>query len=253
MAKDKDYQREIEHLQVALVRYQQAAIADGDKVVVVFEGRDAAGKDGTIKRITEHLSVRNTRVIALPKPNDRERTEWYFQRYIDYLPAAGEMTLFNRSWYNRAGVEPVMGFCTPEEHQAFLHDAPVFERMLTGSGLKLIKLWLDISRKEQAERLKARESDPLKVLKVSPLDHVAQEKWDAYTEARDEMLRRTHCPEAPWIVVRADHKKQARINTIRYLLKVLASRRVAKGVDAPDPKVVFEFEASALGDGRLAR
>jgi len=251
MAKDKDYWREIEALQVALVRYQQAAIADGDKVVVIFEGRDAAGKDGTIKRITEHLSVRNTRVIALPKPNDRERSEWYFQRYADHLPAAGEMTLFNRSWYNRAGVEPVMGFCTPEEHEAFLRDAPVFERMLVGSGLKLIKLWLDISRKEQAERLEAREDDPLKVLKVSPLDKVAQEKWDAYSEARDEMLKRTHCPEAPWVVVRADHKKKARINTMRHLLKVLAPKGIAKTVEKPDPKVVFEFETEALTDGRL--
>lgn len=253
MAKDKDYAHQIETLQVALVRYQQAAIANGDKVVVAFEGRDAAGKDGTIKRITEHLSVRNTRVIALPKPSDRERTQWYFQRYAHHLPAAGEMTLFNRSWYNRAGVEPVMGYCTEQEHEAFLHDAPVFERMLIGSGVKLVKLWLDISREEQAERLKARENDPVKVLKVSALDHVAQERFDAYTEARDEMLTRTHCQEAPWVIVRADHKKRARINTMRHLLKVLAPKGIAKTVEAPDPKVVFEFETSSLTDGRLER
>jgi len=251
MSKDDDYEKDLEARQLALVRWQKQAIEQGEKVLVIFEGRDAAGKDGTIKRITEHLSVRNTRVIALPKPNDRERSEWYFQRYSDYLPAAGEMTLFNRSWYNRAGVEPVMGFCTPEEHEAFLRDAPVFERMLVGSGLKLIKLWLDISRKEQAERLEAREDDPLKVLKVSPLDKVAQEKWDAYSEARDEMLKRTHCPEAPWVVVRADHKKKARINTMRHLLKVLAPKGIAKTVAEPDPKVVFEFETEALTDGRL--
>ena len=249
--KDHDYEKALQKGQLALVRWQRHGMKRGQKCLVIFEGRDAAGKDGAIRAVTEHMSVRNTRVIALPKPNDRERSEWYFQRYSDYLPAAGEMTLFNRSWYNRAGVEPVMGFCTPEEHEAFLRDAPVFERMLVGSGLKLIKLWLDISRKEQAERLEAREDDPLKVLKVSPLDKVAQEKWDAYSEARDEMLKRTHCPEAPWVVVRADHKKKARINTMRHLLKVLAPKGIAKTVAKPDPKVVFEFETEALTDGRL--
>jgi polyphosphate kinase 2 len=253
MPKDQDYDHELKTLQAALVRYQQAAIAAGDKAVVIFEGRDAAGKDGAIKRITEHLSVRNTRAVALPKPTERERSEWYFQRYAVYLPAAGELTLFNRSWYNRAGVEPVMGFCTPAEHEAFLRDAPVFEAMLVGSGLQVIKLWLDISREEQAERLKARETDPLKALKVSPLDSVAQDRWGAYTEARDQMLRRTHTAEAPWIVVRTDHKKKARLNTMRYLLKVLAPKAIAKTVDKPDPKVVFEFETDALTDGRLER
>src|SRR3954471_15495608 len=168
MPKDGDYIGELETLQAALVRFQQAAIKSGEKALVIFEGRDAAGKDGAIKRITEHLSVRNTRAIALPKPTEREHSQWYFQRYVRHLPAAGEFMLFNRSWYNRAGVEPVMGFCTPEEHQAFLRDAPVFEAMLVGSGLKVIKLWLDISRDEQSERLKARKADPLKALKVSP-------------------------------------------------------------------------------------
>jgi len=172
---------------------------------------------------------------------------------VTHLPAAGELTLLNRSWYNRGGVEPVMGFCTPEEHEAFLRDAPVFEAMVIASGLKVVKLWLDISRKEQAQRLKARKTDPLKALKVSALDDVAQQKWDAYTEARDQMLTRTHTPEAPWIIVRTDHKKNARLNTIRYLLKVLAPKAVAKSVDKPDPKVVFEFEVAALTDGRLER
>jgi polyphosphate kinase 2 len=253
MAKDDDYTRELESLQAALVRFQQAAIKSGEKALVIFEGRDAAGKDGSIKRITEHLSVRNTRAVALPKPAERERTQWYFQRYARHLPAAGEFVLLNRSWYNRAGVEPVMGFCTPQEHQAFLRDAPVFEAMLVGSGLKVIKLWLDISRDEQAQRLKARKTDPLKALKVSPLDAVAQEKWDAYTAARDEMLARTHTDEAPWVIVRTDHKKKARLNTMRYLLKVLAPKTIAKGVGKPDPKVVFEFEVAALTDGRLER
>jgi polyphosphate kinase 2 len=253
MSKGDDYQRELETLQAALVRYQQAAIAAGDKALVIFEGRDAAGKDGAIKRITEHLSVRNTRAVALPKPTEREHSQWYFQRYVAHLPAAGELTLLNRSWYNRAGVEPVMGFCTPEEQETFLEDAPVFEAMVIGSGLKMVKLWLDISRKEQAERLKARKTDPLKALKVSALDDVAQQKWDAYTAARDLMLTRTHTLEAPWIIVRTDHKKNARLNTIRYLLKVLAPKAIAKSIDKPDPKVVFEFEVAALADGRLER
>ena len=253
MARDDDYHHELEALQAALVRYQQAAIAAGDKALVIFEGRDAAGKDGAIKRITEHLSVRNTRAVALPKPSKRERSEWYFQRYAAHLPAAGELTLFNRSWYNRAGVEPVMGFCTADEHEAFLRDAPVFEAMLVGGGLKVVKLWLDISREEQDQRLKARKTDPLKALKVSPLDAVAQKKWDAYSVVRDEMLTRTHTTDAPWIIVRTDHKKKARLNTMRYLLKVLAPKAVAKSIEKPDPKVVFEFETAALTDGRLER
>jgi polyphosphate kinase 2 len=253
MSKDDDYDHEIERLQIALVRFQQAQIKSGGKDLVIFEGRDAAGKDGAIKRITEHLSVRNTRAIALPKPTERERSEWYFQRYVRHLPAAGEFVLFNRSWYNRAGVEPVMGFCTPEEHEAFLRDVSGFEAMLVGSGLKVVKLWLDISRKEQAQRLKARTTDPLKALKVSPLDAMAQDKWDAYTEARDQMLRRTHTADAPWIIVRTDHKKKARLNTIRFLLNALAPKAIAKAIEKPDPKVVFEFEVSALTDGRLER
>ena len=253
MSKDQDYQRELETLQAALVRLQIAAIKSGEKSLVIFEGRDAAGKDGAIKRITEHLSVRNTRSIALPKPTEREQSQWYFQRYVRHLPGAGEFVLFNRSWYNRAGVEPVMGFCTPDEQETFLRDAPVFESMLVGSGLKVIKLWLDISREEQAARLKARKSDPLKALKVSALDSVAQEKWDAYTAARDQMLTRTHTTDAPWIIVRTDHKKKARLNTMRYLLKVLAPKAIAKAADTPDPKVVFEFETAALTDGRLER
>jgi polyphosphate kinase 2 len=253
MAKDDDYDHELEALQAALVRFQQWAIKSGEKSLVIFEGRDAAGKDGAIKRITEHLSVRNTRAIALAKPSEREHSQWYFQRYATYLPGCGEFVLFNRSWYNRAGVEPVMGFCTPEEHQAFLRDAPVFEAMLVGSGLKVVKLWLDISREEQAARLKARRTDPLKALKVSPLDAVAQDKWDAYTTARDEMLTRTHTAEAPWVIVRTDHKKKARLNTMRYLLKVLAPKPIAKSIGRPDPKVVFEFDVAALSDGRLER
>ncbi|MDP8916909.1 MAG: polyphosphate kinase 2, partial [Pseudomonadota bacterium] len=179
-------------LQIELVNSQIWTLESGRKILLVFEGRDTAGKDGVIRRITEHLSVRATRVMALPKPSDRDRTQWYFQRYAAHLPAAGEWVLFNRSWYNRAGVERVMDFSSPGEQTQFLDDAPVFERMLTESGVTLIKYWLDISKPEQAKRLEKRRSDPLKRLKVSALDGVAQEKWEAYSAARDEMLSRTH-------------------------------------------------------------
>ena len=172
----KHYQEELEALQLALVRTQMAMAGSSERVVIVLEGRDGAGKDGTIKCITEHLSVRATRVVALPKPSDRERTQWYFQRYATHLPAAGEIVIFNRSWYNRAGVEVVMGFSTATEQEAFLRDAPDFERMLVESGIKLVKIWLDISKKEQEKRLEARRTDPLKALKVSDMDKVAQAK-----------------------------------------------------------------------------
>lgn len=248
MAKDDD---DLEELQIALVRYQQHAIEAGCRDLVIFEGRDAAGKDGTIKRIIEHLSIRNTRVMALPKPNERERTEWYFQRYVAHLPAAGELVIMNRSWYNRAGVERVMGFSSLDEQEVFLRDVPVFERMLTGSGIRLVKLWLDISRKEQGKRLDARHEDPLKALKVSPLDAVAQEKWSEYSDARDEMLRRTHSADAPWTIVHTDDKPTARSNIMRALLKALAPEDIAGKVPAPDPEVLFTFEPEAITDGRL--
>ena len=251
MAKDDSYQHDLEALQGALVRFQQAAIKSGEKCLVIFEGRDAAGKDGAIKRITEHLSVRNTRVVALPKPSDREKSEWYFQRYVRYLPAAGELVILNRSWYNRGGVEPVMGFCTEKEHEQFLRDAPRFEAMLVEDGIRLIKLWLDISKPEQADRLDARKDDPLKTLKISPLDEVAQQKWGAYSDARDQMLRRTHTDAAPWTIVHTDKKKAARIAILRFLLRHLAPKDIAKGVPKPDPDVLYTFEVDALTDGRL--
>ncbi|WP_374469782.1 polyphosphate kinase 2 [Phenylobacterium sp.] len=250
---DDAYETEERELQIALVKFQQYAIEAGEKDLVIFEGRDAAGKDGAIKRIVEHLSIRNTRVVALPKPTERERTQWYFQRYTPHLPAAGELVILNRSWYNRAGVERVMGFASPEDQEVFLRDVIPFERMLTDGGVQIVKLWLDISRGEQAKRLAARTTDPLKALKVSPLDAVAQEKWDAYTAARDEMLTRTHCPEAPWTIVHTDKKKRARLNIMRHLLKVLAPPDIARGVRDPDPEVLFKFEPAALTDGRLER
>ncbi|HEY3697110.1 polyphosphate kinase 2 [Phenylobacterium sp.] len=248
-----DDQRELERHQLALVRYQQQAMQNGEKVLVIFEGRDAAGKDGALRVITEHLSVRNTRVAALAKPSERERSQWYFQRYMPFLPAAGELVLFNRSWYNRGGVEPVMGFCTPAEHEAFLRDVPVFEPLLIGSGLKLVKIWLDVSKSEQAKRLAERKDDPLKALKSSPLDAAAQSKWDDYSAARDDMLKRTHTAAAPWVCVRGDHKKAARLNIIRHLVRALAPKDIAKSLEPPDPAVLFPFELAALADGRLER
>jgi polyphosphate kinase len=250
---DQDDDKTLAALQLALVRYQQHAIEAGEKALVIFEGRDAAGKDGTIKRVTEHLSIRATHVVALPKPTDRERSQWYFQRYVEHLPSAGDLVIFNRSWYNRGGVEPVMGFCTPEQHTQFLADVPAFEAMLVQSGIKLVKLWLDISKTEQAQRLEERRTDPLKILKTSPLDAEAQNRWDAYGAARDEMLTATHSATAPWICIRGDKKESARLNIMRHLIRVLASADIAKTVDAPNPSVLFPFEATAIVDGRLER
>ncbi|RAK56783.1 polyphosphate kinase 2 [Phenylobacterium deserti] len=250
---DGSYQQELEARQLALVRWQQRAMTGGEKVLIIFEGRDAAGKDGSIRVITEHLSVRNTRVVALPKPSDREKSQWFFQRYTAFLPSCGETAIFNRSWYNRAGVERVMGFSSPEEQEVFLRDVPTFETMLAESGLKIVKLWLDVSKDEQAQRLEERRTDPLKVLKTSPLDEVAQSKWDAYSVARDEMLRRTSTQAAPWICVRSDRKKRARLAILSHLVKTLAPAEIAETVSSPDPDVLFPFEISALTDGRLER
>jgi polyphosphate kinase 2 len=248
-----DHEQEDHDLQVALVHYQARAAESGARAVVVLEGRDTAGKDGAIRTLTRHLAVRQTRVIALPKPTGREQSQWYFQRYAAHLPAAGELVIFNRSWYNRAGVEVVNGFSTAEQQERFLEDVPGFEAMLVREGIKLVKLWLDISRGEQETRLESRRDDPLKALKISPLDAVAQEKWDDYSVARDTMLTRTSTPLAPWVCVRADHKKRARRAIIRHLLRELAPKEIARGVERPDAETLFTFEASAIGDGRLER
>ena len=248
-----EYEDQLERDQLALVRWQQYAMDCQERVLIIFEGRDAAGKDGSIRAVTEHLSVRNTRVVALAKPSDREKSQWFFQRYVPFLPGCGETVIFNRSWYNRGGVERVMGFSTPEEQEAFLRDVPTFEAMLTEGGLKLVKLWLDVSKKEQADRLKERATDPLKAMKRSPLDEFAQSKWDDYSAARDDMLRRTQSTHAPWTCVRSDKKKQARLAIIRHLVKTLAPDKIADEVDAPDPDILFPFELSALTDGRLSR
>ncbi|QLQ13713.1 MAG: polyphosphate kinase 2 [Brevundimonas sp.] len=219
--KSEDYERELESLQVQWVQAQAWMIETGQRLLVVFEGRDSAGKDGAIKRITEYAAPRMTRVVALPKPTERETTQWYFQRYVAHLPAAGETVLFNRSWYNRAGVEAVMGFCKPEQTDLFLKEAPRFEQSLTNDGIRLVKLWLDISKEEQAARLAARMEDPLKRFKISPLDAEAQKRWDAYSAARDRMLKESNSDWAPWTVVATDKKKQARLNILRHILHQL--------------------------------
>lgn len=249
MGKKKDaYDDELERLQIAVVETQAWTIEQGLRLVIVFEGRDTAGKDGAIKRLTEYMSPRQTRVVALPKPTEREATQWYFQRYVPHLPAAGETVIFNRSWYNRAGVEPVMGFCTPEQHTQFLQDAPRFERMLTDDGMVLIKLWLDISRREQAERLSQRREDPLKRFKLSSLDAEAEARFDAYSAARDRMLAETDTPNAPWTIVDTDDKKTARLNVIRHILHRLGHK--VGDIAQPDSDVVFGADEART---RLAR
>jgi len=214
----RKYFRELFRLQGELVKLQDWVVATGKKVVIIFEGRDAAGKGGVIKRITQRLNPRVCRVAALPAPNDRERTQWYFQRYISHLPAAGEMVLFDRSWYNRAGVERVMGFCSDEQYEEFFRTVPDFEGMLVQSGIQLIKYWFSISDEEQSLRFLGRIHDPLKQWKLSPMDLESRSRWEAYTKAKEVMLERTHIPVAPWWVVPADDKKKARLNCIGHLL-----------------------------------
>jgi polyphosphate kinase len=222
----KRYFRELFRLQSELVKLQDWVVHSGHKVVILFEGRDAAGKGGVIKRITQRLNPRVCRVAALPAPNDRERTQWYFQRYVSHLPAAGEIVLFDRSWYNRAGVERVMGFCTDEQYEEFFRSAPEFERMLVRSGIQLIKYWFSISDDEQRIRFLGRIHDPLKQWKLSPMDLESRRRWEEYTKAKEVMLEGTHIPESPWWVVPADDKKRARLNCISHLLSQMPYREV---------------------------
>jgi len=212
------YFRELFRLQGELVKLQDWVVATGHRVVIIFEGRDAAGKGGVIKRITQRLNPRVCRVVALPAPNDRERTQWYFQRYVTHLPAGGEIVLLDRSWYNRAGVEKVMGFCSDEQYEAFFRDVPEFEKMLVRNGIQLIKYWFSISDEEQHLRFMGRIHDPLKQWKLSPMDLESRRRWELYTKAKEVMLERTHIPESPWWVVQADDKKKARLNCIHHLL-----------------------------------
>ncbi|MGB5918843.1 polyphosphate kinase 2 [Arcobacter sp.] len=213
-----EYEKELTLLQIELLKFQNHVKDMGLKVLMIFEGRDAAGKGGTIKRITEHLNPRGARIVALGKPGDIEKTQWYFQRYTQHLPSAGEMVFFDRSWYNRGGVEPVMGFCTTEEHHEFLREVPEFEKMIVKSGIILFKFYFSVSKKEQARRFKKREIDPLKQFKLSPVDKESQKLWDNYTTAKFSMLMASNTDIAPWIVIRSDNKKLARLNCIKYIL-----------------------------------
>ena len=217
-----EYEEELRTLQIELLKMQNYVKDQGLKVLMIFEGRDAAGKGGTIKRITEHLNPRGARVVALDKPSDNERSQWYFQRYSHHLPSAGEIVLFDRSWYNRGGVEPVMGFCSQEEHKEFLHEVPEFERMLVNSDIMLFKFYFSVSKDEQKNRFDKRKTDPLKQYKLSPVDEKSQELWDKYTIAKYSMLLASHTDYAPWTVIKSDNKKKARINCIKQILQGVA-------------------------------
>jgi polyphosphate kinase 2 len=241
---DGEYKSSLRALQIELVKIERHVIKHDHKVLVIFEGRDTSGKDGVIKRIVKHLSPRETRIVALGKPSDRDRAAWYFQRYVPHLPVAQEMVLFNRSWYNRAGVEKVMKFCTESEHRTFIDTVLPFEHMLISAGVQIFKYYLDISKTEQEKRLRGRRKDPLKQWKVSPIDRVALRHWDAYSEARNEMLARTSNSAAPWIIIHTDDKHSARLNLIRDLLSRLACPETDKHLAAPDPSVVFVYKQS---------
>lgn len=235
----KNYEKQKYRLQVELLKLQAWVKASGQKVVILFEGRDAAGKGGTIKRFMEHLNPRGAHVVALEKPTETERGQWYFQRYVQHLPTAGEIALFDRSWYNRAGVERVMGFCTPDEYSEFMRQAPEFERNLVRSGVHLIKFWFSVSRQEQRRRFREREAHPLKQWKLSPIDMASLDKWDDYTKAKEAMFFYTDTADAPWTVIKSDCKKRARINAMRYVLhKLPYTNKDITAIGALDPLLV---------------
>jgi polyphosphate kinase 2 len=249
----KDYKHQLKQLQIELVKLQRHFIAHGDKILVLIEGRDAAGKDGVIKRVVQHLSPRETRVVALGKPSDRETASWYFQRWVAHLPTAGEFVLFNRSWYNRAGVERVMGFATEAEIEAFFDSVLPFEEMLVRSGIKLFKYFLDISRDEQAERIKERRSSPLTRWKESPIDAKAVKLWDDYSDARNAMLARTDNAITPWTLIHTDYKRLARLNLIRDVLLHLDYEGKDADLLVTDPEIVFGYERGQGESGALYR
>ncbi|WP_228550730.1 polyphosphate kinase 2 [Endozoicomonas sp. OPT23] len=238
--KRQEYEAEKRLLQIELVKMQNWVKEKGKKVVIIFEGRDAAGKGGTIKRMTEHLNPRGARVVALEKPSDRELGQWYFQRYVQHLPTSGEIVLFDRSWYNRAGVEKVMGYCTKKQYMSFMREVADFERMLVHSGVKLYKLWFSVSRDEQLSRFERRRTDPLKQWKLSPVDKASIDKWDDYTQAKEQMFHYTDTRDAPWTVVRSDDKKRARLNAMRYILNDLK-------YDGKDYNVVTSPDSAVVG------
>ena len=238
--KKSAYEAELFRLQAELVKVQEWVKAERQRIVVVFEGRDAAGKGGTIKRITQYLSPRVAPIAALPAPSERERSQWYFQRYVEHLPTAGEITLFDRSWYNRAGVEKVMGFCTQAEHARFLHQCPIFERLLVEDGILLRKYWFSVSDEEQQRRFRSRLEDPMRQWKLSPMDLESIVRWEDYSRAKDEMMVHTDIPEAPWYVVESDSKKRARLNMIAHLLSTIPYVEVPKPTltlpERPEPR-----------------
>ncbi len=237
--RESHYLKRLRRLQAELLKVQSWVKETGERIVIIFEGRDAAGKGGTIKRFTEHLNPRGARVVALEKPDERERTQWYFQRYINHLPAGGEIVLFDRSWYNRAGVERVMGFCTPAEYLEFMRQCPEVERMLVRSGVRLFKYWFSVTRDEQLRRFKSRGNDPLKQWKLSPIDRASLDKWDDYTQAKEAMFFYTDTADAPWTIIKSDDKKRARLNCLQHFLTMLPypakDQRLILG---PDPLIV---------------
>jgi polyphosphate kinase 2 len=241
------YRKELLRLQTELVKMQSWVRAEGARVVVVFEGRDAAGKGGAIKRVSEHLNPRFARIAALPAPTERQRTQWYFQRYVDELPAGGEIVLFDRSWYNRAGVERVMGFCTPDEYRRFMSQCPVFERMLVEDGILLLKYWFSVSDDEQLDRFEQRLDDPLKRWKLSPMDLESITRWEDYSRAKDEMLVHTDIPEARWYVVESDDKRRARLNMMAHLLSSVPY------TDVPEPTIELPHRPKSTGYERPPR
>jgi polyphosphate kinase 2 len=239
---DQDYEKELERLQIELVKAQAWLQTAGQRVMALFEGRDAAGKGGTIFVLRQYMNPRTARNVALPKPTSTEAGQWYYQRYVDHFPTSGEFVTFDRSWYNRAGVEPVMGFCTPEQHKKFLDETPHFERMICNEGIHFFKFWLDIGRETQLERFHDRRWSPLKSWKFSPIDIAAVNKWDDYTKARDEMIKRTHKEFSPWIVVRANDKRRARLAVIQRILLSLP-------YDGRDPDAVGKSDKKIIGEG----
>ena len=237
------YEEQLERLQIELVKLQRSVQTANRRVAILFEGRDAAGKGGTIRRFTEHLNPRSMRVVALPKPTDVQQGQWYLQRYVEQLPNPGEIVFFDRSWYNRAVVEPVNGFCTQAQYATFMQQVPEFEHMLYEDGIELVKFWFSISKREQEVRFEARRSNPLKQWKVSPVDDRAQGLWDGYTQYKEAMFSRTHTSYAPWTIVGANDKRKARVNAIRYVLSALRydGKELAGAVIHPDPRYVQRF------------
>lgn len=245
MSKDND-KSEFYNLWVELVKFQYSLIKKEEKVLIILEGRDSAGKDGMIRNFTRHLSPRETRIFAIQKPTDKEAKEWYFQRFVPHLPAPSELVLFNRSWYNRAGVERVMGFCTKKEYEQFFEDVVYFENLLLNAGIKMFKYYLDIDKKEQEKRLNQREKDPLKQWKESPVDDAAIKHFDDYTKARNEMFERTHTPNSPWIIVNANDKHKARVNLIKHFLLNMSYKDRNEKILNLDSKVVFPYNKNFI-------